>query len=101
MDYKLIIQGLAGKWVMVSIFIKTDQLKTGYQYSQEVSGSILRSNVENVATDELPETYIRIIISKQSDNKLSGTFTAHLKNINTNEYFDAKGDFKYVAILTG
>jgi hypothetical protein len=84
---------------MISIFIKTGQLKTGYQYSSEVNGSILRNSGDNPATEDLPETYIRITITDQSNNKLSGTFTAHLKNLNTNEYYDASGDFKNVPIL--
>jgi hypothetical protein len=85
---------------MISIFIKTAQLKTGYAYSNDVSGSILRNNAENAVTASLPETYIRITISEHSGNKLSGTFTAHLKNLNTNEYYDADGEFKNVALLT-
>lgn len=84
----------------ISIFIKAAQLKTGYQYSKDVSGTILRNNAENAATADLPQTYIRIAISEFSGNKLSGTFTAHLKNLNTNKYYDAAGEFKNVALLT-
>jgi hypothetical protein len=84
---------------MISIFIKTTHLKKGYNYSAEVTGSIFRNNQENVATQNLSETYIRIYISEQSNNQLSGTFTSHLKNLSTNKYFDASGDFKNVELL--
>ena len=85
---------------MISIFIKTTQLKKGYNYSAEVSGSILRNHQENVAVKDLPETFIRIVITEQSGKQLSGTYTGHLKNLSTNEYFDATGDFKNVQLLT-
>ena len=84
---------------MILIFIKTTQLKKGYNYSTEVSGSILRNHQENVASQDLSETYIRINITEQSDNQLSGTFTSHLKNLSTNKYFDASGDFKNIELL--
>jgi hypothetical protein len=84
---------------MILIFIKTTQLKKGYNYSTEVSGSILRNHQENVASQDLSETYININITEQSDNQLSGTFTARLKNLSTNEYFNAAGDFKNVELL--
>ena len=85
---------------MILLFIKTTDLKKGYNYSAEVSGSILRNNQKNVVAKDLPGTSITINISEQSGNELSGTFTAHLKNLSTNEYFDASGEFKNVELLT-
>ena len=82
---------------MISIFIASAELKNGYKYA--ATGNILRNSEDNAAALNLPETYLSITITDQSNNKLSGTFTGHLKNLSTNEYFDVSGDFKNVALI--
>lgn len=82
----------------VSFFIETDKIETGRVYSDGVTGSILRNSTDYASTKELPGTYIRIDVNKQKDQTLTGTFTATLKNLNTNEFVEISGSFDNVKL---
>lgn len=83
---------------MISFFIETDKIETGRGYSDGVTGTILRNNTDYASTKGLEGTYIRIYISKKQDQTLTGTFTATLKNLNTNEFVDISGSFDNVRL---
>lgn len=83
---------------MISLFIATDNIQIGGPYTSGVTGSILRNSTDYASTKELPGTYIRIDINEQKDQALTGTFTATLKNLNTNEFVEISGSFDNVKI---
>lgn len=84
---------------LISFFIETDKIETGHNYSQEVTGSILRNNTDYASTKELQGTYINIFISRQQGQTLSGTFTGKLKNLNTKKLTDISGTFDNLKLL--
>ena len=84
---------------MISLFIGTDNLQPNQNYSQEVTGDILRNNTDYASTNDLDSTSIKIDISKLENQTISGTFSANLKNLNTNELVEVTGSFDNVKLM--
>ena len=84
---------------MISLFIETDKLQPNQNYSQEVTGDILRNNTDYASTKDLDSTSIKINISKLENQTISGTFLANLKNLNTNELVEFTGSFDNVKLM--
>ena len=82
----------------ILFFIETEKIETGRRYSDGVTGSILKNNTDYASTKDLSDTYIRINITKQNGETLTGTFTATLRNLNTNEPVEISGSFDNVKL---
>jgi hypothetical protein len=84
---------------MISFYIKTDKIETGHDYSNEVSGTILRNSLNYASTETLDSTWISIRFNKQNNETLTGTFTGRLKNVDNNKLVEISGSFDDVRLI--
>jgi hypothetical protein len=84
---------------MISFYIKTNTIETGHNYSDEVTGTILRNSMVYACTQNLESTFISIRFNKQENQTLTGEFTGILKSLSTNKFVEISGTFDDVRLI--
>ena len=83
----------------IQLYIKTNTIETGRNYSAEVTGTILRNSTDYVSTQDIEGTSITIQFKEQKDQTLTGKFTGTLKNLTTNDFVEISGTFDHVRLI--